>query len=80
MNIDAEGLPSNAIIPCQDHNFYKMGVNPGNGEIFVTDAGDYIQKGHLIRYSNAGTIISSYQTDIIPGSICFKVDPDSDIQ
>jgi hypothetical protein len=80
MNIEAETLPSDVFIPGLDHNFYKMGVNPENGEIFVTDAGDFTRKGQLIRYSIAGTIISSYQTDIIPGSICFKVDPDSDFQ
>lgn len=80
MKIDAEGLPSSALIPGQDHNFYKLGVNPENSEIFVTDVGDYTQKGYLIRYSIAGTIISSYQTNIIPGSIYFKVDPETDIQ
>jgi len=80
MKIDAEGLPSSALIPGHDHNFYKLGVNPENSEIFVTDVGDYTQKGYLIRYSIAGTIISSYQTNIIPGSIYFKVDPETDIQ
>jgi hypothetical protein len=80
MNIDADALPSQAFIPQLDHIFYKVGINPLNDEIFVTDVVDYIQKGKLIRYRNSGALISEYQADIIPGSICFKEFNDSVIE
>ncbi len=75
MSISDTGLPSVPLILPGDHNFYKLGINPNNGEIFVTDAVDYLQKGYLLRYSKSGTLISSMQTEIIPGSMYFKVSP-----
>ncbi len=72
MKTDDIQLPSNIFIRDNGYNFYKMGVNPANDEIFVTDAADYIMKGNIIRYSKAGTFVSEMQADIIPGAICFK--------
>ncbi len=80
MNIDAIQLPAEIFIPDPEYSFYKMGVNPDNGEIFVTDAVDYIQKGNIIRYSKEGALISEMQADIIPGGLCFKVNSESDTE
>jgi YVTN family beta-propeller protein len=77
MAIEAQSLPSEAFTPELDHVFYKLGVNPGNGEIFVTDAVDYVKKGKILRYSKEGALISEMEADIIPGSICFKVKSDN---
>lgn len=76
MEIDASALPTEVFISEQNHVFYRMGVNPSNGEIFITDAGDYVQKGKVIRYSNEGVFISEMTADIIPGNLCFKINPD----
>jgi YVTN family beta-propeller protein len=80
MNIDAIQLPAEIFIPDPEYSFYKMGVNPDNGEIFVTDAVDYIQKGNIIRYNKEGALISEMQADIIPGGLCFKVNSESDTE
>jgi YVTN family beta-propeller protein len=77
MNINDGQLPAEDFIPNHDHSFYKMGINPDNDEIFVTDAVDYVQKGNVLRYGKEGTFISEMQADIIPGSICFKVITDT---
>lgn len=76
MEIGASALPSEVFIPEQNHVFYRMGVNPSNNEIFVTDAGDYVQKGKVIRYNKEGVFISEMTADIIPGNLCFKINPD----
>jgi DNA-binding beta-propeller fold protein YncE len=75
MAIEAQSLPSQALIPEMDHVFYKLGVNPGNEEIFVTDAVDYVKKGKVLRYSKGGALISEMEADIIPGNMCFKINP-----
>lgn len=80
MNIDALQLPADILIPDTGYSFYKMGVNPVNDEIFVTDAADYIRKGNILRYSKTGALISEMQADIIPGAICFKNISDLDIE
>jgi YVTN family beta-propeller protein len=77
MNINDGQLPAEDFIPNHDRSFYKMGINPDNDEIFVTDAVDYVQRGNVLRYSKEGTFISEMQADIIPGSICFKVYADT---
>jgi len=73
MSIEASELPEIAFISEQDEAFYKIGINPVNGEIFISDAVDYQQKGYVMRYKNNGTLIEIMQADIIPGSMCFKV-------
>jgi YVTN family beta-propeller protein len=78
MNINAIQLPSEVFIPDGGYSFYKMGVDPVNNEIFVTDAADYVQKGNLLRYSKDGVLLSQMQSDIIPGGIFFKNNSDSD--
>jgi YVTN family beta-propeller protein len=80
MAIDAGSLPSEVFIPELNNNFYKMGVNPLNDEIFVTDVADYIQKGKILRYSKGGTLISQMEADIIPGTLCFKLNSDQNTE
>lgn len=79
MDISAEKLPSSAFIPQAGYFFYRMGVNPFNGEVFVTDARDYVRKGIVLRYSPNGTLLSSLEADIIPGNMFFKSATDQNL-
>jgi len=72
MNVNSGSLPSTPLIAESDHYFYKLGINPSNTDIFVTDAADYQQKGFVLHYKNDGTLLSSLKADIIPGLMCFK--------
>lgn len=73
MNITSLSLPSSAFIPEGSHYFYKFGVNPVNGDIFITDAKDFQQKGVVMYHNSAGELISTLNADIIPGLMCFKL-------
>jgi YVTN family beta-propeller protein len=73
MKITDSELPSSAFITESGHFFYKLGINPVNSDIFVTDAVDYQQKGYVLYYKKDGTFVSSQIADIIPGSMCFKM-------
>jgi len=76
MKTDAETVPATPYIAESGHYFYKMGINPVNGDILVTDAVDYQQKGHLLIYDSAGKLLSDEMADIIPGMVCFKLNSD----
>ncbi|MBK9390194.1 MAG: hypothetical protein IPN68_08390 [Bacteroidetes bacterium] len=77
MKTDASSVPSTAaFIPEAGHYFYKMAVNPVNGDVLVTDAVDYQQKGHLLIYNSTGTLKSDERTDIIPGMMYFRLNSD----
>ena len=80
MEIDASDLPSEVFISEQNNVFYRMGVNPSNGEVFVTDAGDYVNRGKVLRYGSEGVFIAEMIADIIPGNFCFKINPDPNTQ
>jgi YVTN family beta-propeller protein len=73
LSITAAELPSDPFIPQTGHYFYKLGINPSNNDLFVTDAVDYVQNGYLLYYDNEGALISTQGADIIPGSMCFKL-------
>ena len=74
---DAVAVSSSAaFIPETGHYFYKLAVNPANGDILATDAVDYQQKGHLLIYTSAGILKSDERTDIIPGMMLFSLNSD----
>lgn len=80
MDINAASLPADVFIREVDHVFYKLGVNSYNNEIFATDAADYVQKGKILRYSKTGVLISEMAGDIIPGNMCFKLNPEHETE
>jgi DNA-binding beta-propeller fold protein YncE len=53
--------------------FYKLGINPLNNDVVVSDAVDYQQKGSVMIFRNDGTPVDTEKADIIPGSLCFKI-------
>jgi hypothetical protein len=72
MNIADNNLPSNSLVPKGTHNFYGIGVNPVNGDLYAADAIDYVQRGMIYRYKNDGTLISNFLAGIIPSDFYFN--------
>jgi DNA-binding beta-propeller fold protein YncE len=72
MSIDAETLPTDTFIPETERYFYKIAIDPVNGDIFITDAVDYQQQGFVLNYNSDGIFISEQKADIIPGFMNFK--------
>ena len=77
MNIDDSELPSAPLITQSEHSFYKIGINPVNSDIFVTDAIDYQQPGYILIYNSEGNLLTTEIADIAPGMVCFKLNDDS---
>ncbi len=50
---------------------YSVAVNPENGEIFITDARDYVTPGKLYCYNSQGILRWSTTTGDIPAHIVF---------
>lgn len=73
MAVDASALPSAPLIPeGPSQLFYALGIDPGNSDIYLSDAIDYTQRGIIFRYDANATLISSFKAGIIPGAFCFK--------
>ena len=74
MDINATDLPYVPfILPESGQYFYKIGINPINNDVFVTDAVDFVQQGYVLLYAESGKLISKLKAGIIPGSMCFKI-------
>jgi hypothetical protein len=72
MPVSSADIPSAPAIPSNGHMFYGLGIDPSSGNIFVTDALDYLQNGWVYRYNQVtGALLNSYQAGRIPGSFCF---------
>ena len=52
--------------------FYNMAVEPKSGDIYVTDAKNYMMNGTVYRYSNDGVLLSSFEAGVIPSAMLFK--------
>jgi YVTN family beta-propeller protein len=74
MDINTSLLPQAPFINETGQAFYKISVNPVNGDILVTDVIDYRQNGYLNIYQKDGQFLSKHRTGLIPGEICFRID------
>lgn len=73
MPVGASSLPAQSLIPSDGHLFYGLGVNPGNGNLFVSDAIDYVQNGWVYQFNQSnGNLIKAFLAGRIPASFCFS--------
>jgi DNA-binding beta-propeller fold protein YncE len=69
MALSATQLPTS---PIYEGQFYGMNVDPFSGEVYVTDAIDYNQKGLVYRLSETGSELDVFQVGVIPKTLYFK--------
>lgn len=50
---------------------YAIAVNPGSGEIYITDVKNYVSSGSVLCYSKEGKLLWKTTTGDIPGHIVF---------
>lgn len=72
MPVNSRQLPDSVFIPAGKKLFYSFGINPGNGEIYVSDAIDYTQDAIVYRYSPGGAVIDSFKAGINPSDFLFR--------
>lgn len=73
MPVTASALPAEPYIPSGNRLFYKLMVCKG-GQVAVTDAIDYQQKGDLLIYNKTGELLDSEQAGICPGFMLYMED------
>lgn len=74
MTVTDNRLPDVPFIPEGESCFYGLGIDPVSGDIYVSDAVDYIQRGWVLHYTADGQPVDRFRTDIVPGSFCVKND------
>ena len=60
------------IVPEPQGLFYSLAIDPRTGDIYVTDAKNYMMNGTVYRYSFDGVLLASFEAGIIPNAMLFK--------
>lgn len=72
MDVTAENVPAQPFLPCGHARYYGLTVSPHNGDVYVSDAVDYMQQGVVYRYSKEGQLVDQFYAGVIPGAFCWK--------
>lgn len=71
LSVAANTVHNQAFIPEKSYNYYGLGINPKNGDVYVSDAIDFTQSGVVFRYKQGGARIDSFRVGLIPSSFTF---------
>ncbi|MBS4013738.1 MAG: hypothetical protein KGZ97_08260 [Bacteroidetes bacterium] len=64
-------FPQTSFISADGRQFYGIGIDSNNDDIYISDAIDYVQRGKIMIYNKEGNLISSFDAGIIPGGFFF---------
>ncbi|MBO7082775.1 MAG: SMP-30/gluconolactonase/LRE family protein [Bacteroidales bacterium] len=72
VNIDTPSEEDDSfMIPNEGRLFYKIAVDPWEGDVYVTDARNYVMEGAVYRYSDDGVLKFTFDAGIIPAYMLF---------
>ncbi len=71
MDVNQEAASPEKFIKAEGRIFYGLAADPGNGDVYVSDAVDYVQRGQMLRYDPDGHLTDIQDTGIIPGGFIF---------
>lgn len=71
MSVVPEAPPPEVFIESDGRIFYGLAVDPDNGDVYVSDAVDFVQRGQMLRHDTDGSLIDIQDTGIIPGGFTF---------
>lgn len=72
MDVTSASLPDQAFIAEEGRTLYGLGIDPGNGEVYLSDALDYVQPSIIFRYNALGELQNTFHAGIITGNFSFK--------
>ena len=72
MHISSNNLPTNYFIQKGIKNFYGLGINPNDYNVYISDPMGFTQKSNIYIYNSNGTQLSVFKTDIGSNSFYFE--------
>ncbi len=70
--ITTTNLPEQEYIKSDGNNFYAIGIDPDNSNLYISDAVDYMQSGVIYRFNANALCVDTFDVGIIPNSFVFK--------
>lgn len=71
ISVNAASWPAQAFLPADGRTLYGLGVNPDNGDVYLSDARDFQQRGRVFRYSANGAPMDTVTVGVIPNGFVF---------
>ena len=72
MPIQRTQLPQTPVVEAQNRSFYGLSIDPEQGDIYASDALDFVQNGEVYRFEQAdGQLIHQFEGGIIPRDFVF---------
>lgn len=71
VNISSSNLSSELFFDGSGKNLYGLGADPFNGDIYFSDAHDFLQEGTIYHYTGSKELIRSFKAGFIPGNFYF---------
>lgn len=71
-NTNDATLSNQILVAKSGRNIYAIGLNPNNGDVYVSDALDFVQRSRIYRYDINGNEIHSFNAGIISGNFTFN--------
>ncbi len=72
MAVNSRKLPDAAYVKAGNRLFFSLGVDPEIGDIYLTDAIDYLQHAIIYRYAANGLPTDSFRAGVNPGHFWFN--------
>lgn len=72
MPIGATDLPDIPLFANNNRNIYGLDIDPQSGDIYLSDALDFVQSSRIYRYDKNGTLIHSFTAGVISGNFTFR--------
>ena len=71
MGINQASLPAGSFISGNGHDFYGLGIDPNNGDIYAGDALAFTQPGKIFQYNAAGKLLKAHPSGVGPNGFLF---------
>lgn len=71
MSIAAQAPPAEPFIRAVNNKFYGIGTDPFSGEIYISDAIDYVQRSSVYHYTPDGSLIGVFKTGVSTNGFYF---------
>lgn len=65
-------IPLSPFITSNGWNVYGLNADPATGDVYVSDAVDYQQASHIMRFSQTGSAVDHFTAGIITNGFVFK--------
>jgi hypothetical protein len=71
LDFSAQPAQLKTLIEADERIFYGLAFDAQSGELYLSDARDYVQNGYVYRYTQSGELVHRFELGVIPQALYF---------